>query len=58
MPTLSEIIVHDFIDVITNRKGLRHVWDNIDEEVQAEIMAECKERFETSIKRFLGLAPL
>jgi hypothetical protein len=28
------------IDVLTNRKGLRHEWDNIEERIQAEIREE------------------
>lgn len=33
----SERIVGLIIDEMTNRRGLRHEWDNIDPEIQLEI---------------------
>lgn len=36
----AEEIVDAIIDNLTDRKGLRHEWDNIDEEIQAEIRAD------------------
>ena len=36
----AELIVQDFIDEITNRRGLRHEWDNIDIDIQQEILAD------------------
>jgi len=54
-PEVAEIIAHEFVDIITNRKGLRHVWDNIDAEVQTEIIDEMKERARAVIRSALGL---
>ena len=54
-PDVSEVIANAFVDIITNRKGLRHVWENIDEDVQTEIMNEMKERARAAIISALGL---
>jgi len=35
----AEEIADAIIDDLTDRKGLRHEWDNIDEDIQAEIRA-------------------
>lgn len=48
-------IVEVIIDEITNRKGLRHQWDNIDDEVQAEIQATMADRVDAVLKKILGM---
>ncbi len=48
-------IVSEVIDEITNRKGLRHQWDNVDVEVQDEIQATMADRIDAVLKAALGL---
>ena len=47
-------IVEEVIDEITNRKGLRHQWDNVDAEIQLEIQATMADRVDEVLKKLLG----
>ena len=47
-------IVEEVIDEITNRKGLRHQWDNVDAEIQLEIQATMEDRVDAVLKKLLG----
>lgn len=47
-------IVEEVIDEITNRKGLRHQWDNVDVEIQLEIQATMADRVDAVLKKLLG----
>jgi hypothetical protein len=47
-------IVEEVIDEITNRKGLRHQWDNVDTEIQLEIQATMADRVDAVLKNLLG----
>lgn len=47
-------IVEEVIDEITNRKGLRHQWDNVDVEIQLEIQATMVDRVDAVLKKLLG----
>jgi len=37
---VADLIVSAILHDLTDRKGLRHAWDDIDEEIQDEIKAE------------------
>lgn len=43
MDKVAEKIVSAILDDLTGRKGLRHEWDMIDEDIQEEIKAEWTE---------------
>ena len=50
MPSaLALKIVDAIVDNLTNRKGLRHEWDNIDAEVEKEIRDEWAEIIDAAI---------
>lgn len=48
-------IVEEVIDEMTNRKGLRHVWDNIDVDIQFEIQDTMADRIDAVLKKLLGM---
>ena len=35
---LSSAVVQTILDDLTDRRGLRHEWDNIDDDIQKEII--------------------
>jgi hypothetical protein len=47
-------IVEEVIDEITNRKGLRHQWDNVDVDIQLEIQATMADRVDAVLKKLIG----
>lgn len=53
--TAALLIVEEVIDELTNRKGLRHQWDNVDTEIQTEIQATMADRVDGVLKKLLGL---
>lgn len=53
--TAATQIVEEVIDELTNRKGLRHEWDNVDVDIQIEIQATMAERVDAVLKKILGL---
>lgn len=53
--TAAMLIVEEVIDELTNRKGLRHQWDNVDTEIQIEIQATMADRVDGVLKKLLGL---
>ena len=53
--TAARLIVEEVIDELTNRKGLRHQWDNVDTEIQTEIQATMADRVDGVLKKLLGL---
>lgn len=42
--TAALLIVEEVIDELTNRKGLRQQWDDVDTDIQIEIQATMAER--------------
>lgn len=54
MTTLSHEIVGFIIDDLTDRKGLRQVWDEIDEDIQQEIFNKWKRIVESHIETAYG----
>lgn len=53
--TAAHMIVEEVIDELTNHKGLLQQWDNIDDEVQAEIQATMADRVDAVLKKILGV---
>lgn len=50
-PTLAERIVASIKDDFTDRRGLRQEWDQIDEGIQAEIVATWVELVEKELAK-------
>ena len=43
MEVMASAAVLVIVEDLTNRRGLRHAWDEIDDEVRAEIVEEWKQ---------------
>jgi hypothetical protein len=53
--TAATMIVEEVIDELTNRKGLRHEWDNVDVDIQLEIQATMADRVDAVLKKLFGI---